>query len=379
MTGSRLRRLSSSRPPGGEDPRAHVYLLLGDEDVRVDTELQRILDSLLPASERALNLDVVDGAELPVQEIINRCEMYPFFGARRVVVLRRAEALRAADQDALASYLEQGPPPTALVVVAGSLDRRRRLYGVLQRVGRVIPCGALGERDVMAWIRERAKEEGKAIAPDAARLLALLVGTGLRELGLELAKLAAYVGERPLITAADVRTAASRVAEATVFDLVDAVGRRDRDAALRLLQTVLALGEPPVRVLYLLADQFRMLVRTEALVTRWKGVKKIPEPEVREALGARAWLFPRYREQLEALGRLDPVRLFALLLDSDTALKTGVMPPRLALELLIVRLCEAPERENQDGGRITKPEPRPPGVPPTAGGGTSCGPLCSGG
>ncbi len=301
----------------------------------MEAELHRLLDALLPREERPLNLDVVDAAETPVEEILTRCETYPFFGTRRAVIVRRLEALRPPDQDALASYLEKGSPPSALLLVAGSLDRRRRLYGVLQRVGRIIPCGPLEAEAAIPWIRQRVQREGKTITADAARTLLLLVGTGLRELDLEVAKLVAYVGERPAITVEDVRSAASRVAEATVFDLLDAVGQRDPERALELLQTVLSAGEPPVRVLYLLADQFRMLVRTQALVQR-----RATGAAVREALGTRAWLFPRYRKQVEAFGRLDPARLWALFLETDATVKTGVMPPRLALELLIVRLCD---------------------------------------
>ncbi len=316
----------------GERPQ--VYLLLGEEDARADDALGTLLDALLPAEERALNLDVVEAGEVPVQEIITRCETLPFLGARRVVVVRRAEALRAPEQDALAAYLDHGPPPSVLILVAGSLDRRRRLYTVLQRAGRVVPCDRLSPGDLPGWVRARAAAEGKAITPEAVRTLLGLVGGGLRELGLEIAKLAAYAGERRTITAEDVRAIASRVAEATVFELMDAVGRREASRALRLLGTVIAMGEPPARILYLLEDQFRMLLRTQALLERRAG-----RAEVREVLGARAWLYGRYREQVAGFAGMDVGRVLGLLLEADAAIKTGAAPPRLAIETLIARLC----------------------------------------
>jgi DNA polymerase-3 subunit delta len=160
----------------------------------------------------------------------------------------------------------------------------------------------------------------------------LFVGGGLRELGLEVAKLAAYVGERKEITLDDVRAVASHVAEATVFELMDAVGRRRAGRALELLQTVITMGEPPLRILYMLEDQLRMLLRTKALVER------------RATPMERAWLYERYREQVAAFGRLDAAEMLGTLLEVDGMIKTGAAAPRLALETLIVRLCSPGSR-----------------------------------
>ncbi len=315
---------------------AHLYLILGEEDLRADDALRTLLDELIPEGERALNLDVIDAGEAPVQDIITRCDTLPFFGARRVVVLRRAQALKPPDQDALAAYLEQGPPPSVLVVVAERLDKRRRFHAVLQKSGRVIVCDPLRPGDLPGWVRTRVAREGKKITPDAAELLITVVGGHLRELSLEIGKLAAYTGGRDTITAEDVREVASHVAEATVFELMDAVGRRQAGRALALLETVIGMGEPPVRILYMLGDQLRMLLKTQVLADR----TRTPSPAaVRDALGTRAWLYTRYREQVAAFGRIDAGRMLGLLLGTDEMIKTGLTPPRLAIEALIARLC----------------------------------------
>ncbi len=317
-------------------PTAHLYLILGEEDLRADDALRTLLDELIPTEERALNLDVIDAGEAPIQDILTRCETLPFFGARRVIVLRHPQALKPPDQDALAAYLEQGPPPSVVVVVADRLDKRRRLHAVLQKHGRVIVCDPLRPEELPGWVRTRAAHEGKKITRDAVELLITIVGGGLRDLSLEIAKLAAYAGDRGTISVDDVREAASHVAEATVFELMDAVGRRQAGRALTLLETVVGMGEPPVRILYMLGDQLRMLLKTQALAAR----HRVPAPAaIREALGTRAWLYNRYREQVAAFGQIDAGRMLGLLLGADEMIKTGLTPPRLAIETLIARLC----------------------------------------
>jgi DNA polymerase-3 subunit delta len=317
-----------------------VYLIVGEEDLRAEEALRNLLRDVVPEDERALNLDVVEAGSTPVQDIITRCETLPFFGARRAVVLhvRAPESWRAAEQDALADYLNQGPPPSVLIVVAPRLDQRRRLSGVLRRRAQVIRCDPPEPEDVPAWLRARVQETGKTIAPDAAALLADLAGGGLRALGLEIEKLAAYTGERGTITADDVREVASQAAaQATVFEVMDAVGHRRTAEAFRLLDGLIALGEPPLRILYMLEDQVRMLARVQELVDR--GVRG--RADVQRALGSRAWRYADYQQQVKAFGRIDVAALLGLLLEADGAVKTGQMPPRLALETLIVRMSGA--------------------------------------
>ncbi len=330
-----------ARPPSGRPtrPAPTVYLLLGEEEWLAEEALRTLLRDLLPASERDLNLDITDATEMPIQEIIARCETLPFFGSRRVVVLRRGEVLRPADQDALAAYLDQGPPPSVLIVIAEKLDRRRRLFTVLQRTARSIPCRRLDPQELPPWVRARVEAAGKTIAPEAAEVLVVLVGGALRELGTEIDKLVSYVGTRRAITADDVREVASHVAESTVFELMDAVGLRQAERALRMLQVVLA-EEPPVKVLFMLGDQIRMLLRTKALQERNPVPgRRPPQDAIRAALGTRAFLYERYRAQVTAFGRMDVARILGMLVEADTEIKTGTKPPRLALETLIVGLC----------------------------------------
>jgi DNA polymerase III subunit delta len=318
---------------------AMVYVLLGEEDWIAEEALRKLLRELLPEPERDLNLDTVDGAETPVTEIITRCDTLPFFGARRVVVLRRGEALRPHDQDALADYLDQGALPSTLIILAEKLDRRRRLSIVLQRIARVVPCRRLDPQELPRWIRARAETAGKTMTPAGAEALVVLVGGALRELTTEVDKLVSYVGTRPTIDEGDVREVASHVGESTVFELMDALGLRQTERALRLLQAVLA-EEPPVKVLFMLGDQIRMLLRTKALQERTRASgRRPPQEAIREALGTRAFLYERYRAQVAAFGRMDASRILGLLVETDTEIKTGTKPARLALETLIVGLC----------------------------------------
>src|SRR5436309_11955997 len=116
-------------------PDAQVYLLHGEEDLLIDQALSILLDRLMPAEERDLNLDVLRAGEIALSDLVTRLDTLPFFGRRRVVVVRDADAWKAPEQERLAAYLEQGPPPSALILVAHGLDRGRKPYTTLRRNG----------------------------------------------------------------------------------------------------------------------------------------------------------------------------------------------------------------------------------------------------
>ncbi|HEY6104203.1 MAG TPA: DNA polymerase III subunit delta, partial [bacterium] len=186
-------------PPG-----AHVYLLLGEEDLLVDQALADLLDRLIPHEERDLNLDVVRADEIEISDLITLVDTLPFFGQRRAVVVKDADTWNADAQEQLAAYLERGAPPSALILVAASLDRRRKLFTAVRKAGEIQEYPRLSIRQLPGWIVDRVQKEGRRIDGDAVEALIALAGPGLRQLSLELEKLFAYVESLERITRRDV-------------------------------------------------------------------------------------------------------------------------------------------------------------------------------
>lgn len=310
----------------------HVYLLHGEEDLLVDQALSALLDRLVPSEERDLNVDVLRADEMAMTDLITRVDTLPFFGRRRVVVVKDAGAWKPADQERLAAYLEQGPPPSALILVAQSLDRRRRLYTTLRRVGEVQEFPRMSLRQLPVWISERARQSARRLDPDAVEALIALVGPGLRQLSLEMEKVWAYVGTREHITRVDVEEAVSRLSESTIFMLVDAVGEQRADRALRYLTEILREEAPPY-VLFMVARQFRLLFRASVLLSKRK-----PPAVLQEALGVPPFVARRIGEQARNFPPAAFPGIFTRLQDADRAIKT-TGHPRLALETLVTELC----------------------------------------
>lgn len=307
-------------------------LIIGEEDYLAEDALARLIDQALPAEDRALNLDVLDAAA-PIGELLTRLDTAPFFGPSRVVVVRRLEAMRDADQDALSAYLDRGDSPTLGLYVARELDRRRRLFQTFRRVATIVECRPLAPRDLPAWVHQRITASGKHAAPGATESLVALAGGSLRDLEHEVAKLTAYVGDRPQITRADVDAIASRLGEASIFTLADAVGGGDAARALVALHDNLSTHEP-LHVLFMITRQFRLILRARALAKSLSG----GDTGLADQLGVHPYVARKVTEQARGYRTDQFPGIFAALEGADQAIKSG-SAPRLALETLIVQLC----------------------------------------
>lgn len=314
-----------------------------------------------------LNTTRLDGQQIAVADLRNACDTLPFLAERRLVIveglLRRLVATtrrpkpaegNAADEAAgeepigeankaqvqqLLAYLDQVPPSTELVFVeeealtTGPLLRRLL---ELQRDGRsrIILCAQPKRNELVDWVRARSRLRGVQLDPGALADLVDYIGDDLRQLDQELIKLAQYTaGTRP-VTRADVRRLVPATRAANIFDLVEALGQDDATTAGRLLHHALDHdGEQPLRLLAMIARQYRLILLAKAL--QLAGRKP---PDIARELGVQDWTVNRLLTQAgrHTFARLE--RNLEFIVAADEAIKTGRLTDREALDVLYAQL-----------------------------------------
>ena len=140
-----------------------------------------------------------------------------------------------------------------------------------------------------------------------------------------------------LLVLHDVEAAVSRLAESTIFMLVDAIGERRADQALRYVAEILQEEAPPY-VLFMIARQFRLLYRASVLAARRRV------SDLSGALGVPPFVARRIAQQARNFTVQAFPGIFERLMQADLAIKSSGHP-RLALETLIAELCLPPGRK----------------------------------
>jgi len=205
----------------------------------------------------------------------------------------------------------------------------RRIVGVLSEIER--PSASDGERQAAEWIADRVRIKGGRIDRAA---IEDLVGIGVedfRQLDQTLDKLVTYADTRS-ITKADVSALVPLTTDVTVFALVDAVGSRDRRAALATYRRLLADGVSPIYLLVMLTRQIRLLLGAHDALGR--------REELAAALKVPPWLARKIGQQARGFSADRCVQAYQKLAEVDASIKTGQADETIAVELLLVDLTE---------------------------------------
>jgi DNA polymerase-3 subunit delta len=316
LTPSALRKQLAS---GTCDP---VYLVVGEDEAEKASVAVAFTETI-EEDLRAFNVERFYGGEARPAQILDAARTLPLLAPRRLILVLQAERVltpksesEAAERDLqlVESYIKAPEPHTAIVFVAGDLDRRRRLPALLLRAATVVECeGIESAANAEAWIRARAAQAGVTVQPGAIRLLASLAGTDIGRLRADMERLLLYAAGQKFVTAADVREVVGPATAEGGWALANAIEAGDAPGALRELALLLDAGAVP----YMLLGQLAWLARTKTPFARAAGA-------------------------IEAVFR------------TDLALKTSSGDPRVLLERLVVELCgeRSTTTSPKGGGRV---------------------------
>lgn len=337
-------------------PDAIITLFHGKDEPTLKKEFDSFFATISDPASVDFNTTRLDGDTIALGDIQSAANALPFLADLRVVIVENlADSKGGRDLiDKLADVFDALPESTRLIFLetnqlgarnsdsqAEARRKSQRSQGI-KKLSNLIeknPRGQVLSFDVpsnpLNWIKAQATHYGVEINGDAAQLLNDRIGENLVQADSELAKLATFCGEGGTITRDDVALLTPYEPDASIFDMVDALGRRDGGTAMRLLHDLLDSGYEPLAVLSMIQRQYRLL-----LLTREQVDKGQPANLIAKSLNTREWLVKKMAGQSRQYGSVQQLeRVYRYLLSVDTGIKTGQVAPALALDELIARLA----------------------------------------
>jgi DNA polymerase-3 subunit delta len=326
------------------------YILYGQDDFSLNQAVEKIKVGLGDREMVATNTTNLEGQHLTLSELRNKCGAAPFLSSHRLVIvdglLGRFEVKQSrprsgrgksgsglGEWEGLASYIEQMPETTVLMLVDEEVKSHNSLLKKLSPLAEVRTFPLLRGRDLKAWIQKRVREEGGDITPQAVNLLAELIGGDLWAMNGEIQKLLLYSQERP-ISEYDVRQLVSHVQEANIFALVDAVAEGRTELAQRILHRLYDDGVAPAYIMVMITRQFRLIAQARDL---GPGLSRL---QIQDRLGLKSsYSLDKTLGQAKLYDFEGVKRAYDKLLETDLAIKTGRYSDKLALELLVTELA----------------------------------------
>lgn len=311
-----------------------AYLLCGDEAYLKVQYKNKLLKTLNPDGD-TMNFNHYEGRNIDVKELIDLCETMPFFADRRVVLLENTGFFKNKC-DELADYMKELPDYLCLVFVEDEVDKRSKMYKAVKSCGRIGEFARQDEKTLMQWAAGILKKEGKNITQRDMELLLTMTGIDMGNLRMELEKLITYTGDRDVVTRADIQAVCTTQIQNKIFDMVRAVTEKNQKRALELYYDLLTLKEPPMRILFLLAKQFRQL-----LLVKEYTEEGVAQPEMASRLGIPSFVVRNIASCARAYRISELRQAVTDFVDAEEAVKTGRLQDVLSVELLIVKYSSA--------------------------------------
>ncbi len=307
-----------------------MYLLYGEENYLKKQYKDRLTKAMIPEGD-TMNYTYYEGKGINVKEVIDLAETMPFFGERRLLVIENSGFFKTASPE-LAEYLKEAPDTTCFLFVESEIDKRGKLYKVVKDRGRVVELGKQDEKTLLRWILGNIKKEGKQTTEPAVRYLLSKCGTDMENLQKEMEKLFCYTLEKDVIEIGDIEEICTTQITNQIFEMVSAVAEKKQKKALDLYYDLLALKEPPMRILYLLSRQFRLLMEVKELAGNGYAKK-----EIASITGLHPYVTGKYMEQAKAFHRTELRKILEESVDIEERVKTGLLGDVMGVELFIVK------------------------------------------
>lgn len=308
-----------------------IYLLYGPEAYLKKQYRDRFVKAMVPEGD-TMNYSYYEGKKTDVKEVIDLAETLPFFSERRLVVFEDTGFFKNGGND-LADYISGGIPGTTyFVFVENEVDKRSRLYKTVRAKGHIVELGAQDESTLRKWIQGLVRKEKKQMSPADVAYFAGKIGTDMENITKELEKLFCYCMDRDVITREDVDAVCVTQITNHIFDMVNAVAAGDQRRALALYYDLLALKEPPMRILSLMSRQYRDLFHVKALAGRGYAKK-----EIASQAGLHPFVAGKYMDLARRFQQKELRKIMEEGADLEQRVKTGLLTDNLAVELFIIK------------------------------------------
>ncbi len=305
-----------------------VYLLFGTKDYSINNEIKKICKNIddMNISRYDLNNDLTS-------LVIEDAKTISLFGDKKIVIADNANMFTAStskDSEIIEDYLKNINEYTDLIFIVHSdkIDARKKITKAIKEKGKIIEFN--DDLDAVSLIRRLFKDYN--IEYSDIKLLIDRVGNNPLIITNEINKIKIYKGNDKNITSEDILNLTNKIIEIDVFKLIDYIVRKDKENALELYNEMLKVNEEPIKIIVILANQFRIMYQSKELLKKGYSEKDI----------ASILKIHPYRVKLAIQNSRNYTSEMLLkylndLADIDIGIKTGTINKDLALELFILK------------------------------------------
>ncbi len=313
-----------------------LYFLSGEEEY-LKIEFQKLLrQKMFGDSGSTANVEKIAATPGSAPKIIDLASDYSLFSGGRLVVVYDIQRISEKGRELLLSFLPTVPPGNVIVMFGpAAFDKRLKFYKYLTQKAVWSALTGLSERSAQFWIQKRLAANGLKITQPAVDMLLRYIGNSYGMLANQIDKLAIAASDKQTVDVDDVSAHTAASAEFDIFRLTDAVDKRDRAAALEILNSLLQRSDSVGSVLFMLG---RYAYERYIIATNRNQMSNIELASVLKTSPNAVTVISRL------IGDAVPdqyERAIDLVTEAEISVRFGQIAPEIVMEQLVIALTDS--------------------------------------
>ncbi len=304
-----------------------IIFLYGLDSYRIGQKITEIVSSYKAKNPSCLNFVKLDFAENNINDFYETVIFDSFIPEKKLIIIK---SVFRADSEALLKFLKlkdfSKREDTFLIAVSYSYNKSKLFEYLTGKPNQAQNFKLLKEYEIKNWARKFLNSFGIELASDAMDYIISNSGNDLWKLDGEIRKIAAYKIQG-IVTVSQVEELIAPGRDYNIFELTDALAKKNKSKALSALHRALDSGEKPTELIGLLGWQVRNLLRFKSSPNAKPSDLKL-HPFVLEKLKSSAKFF-----SVDELNKI-----MSKIINLDFAFKTSDLDEKTALSLLISEL-----------------------------------------
>lgn len=306
-----------------------VYLLFGDETYLKHQYKNKLIKGI--CGDDTMNYSYFEGKNIDTVEVIGISETLPFFADLRAVVIENSGFLKNSNE-ALADYLTHIPETTTIIFVEEEVDKRSKVYKKIKDSGYICEMTAQPVEVLKKWIVGILESNDKKIKESTLNHFIDTVGTDMENIHSEMEKLVCYCLDKEIIENDDIDAVCTQTITTKIFDLIDALGYKNKDRALQIYYDLILNQEAPEMILYMLSRQFNIMIQVSELKRMGLNSKQMTEK-----MGLAPFVITKTLRQIDNFSYSALQSALEESIDLSEKTRNDMIDKKIAIEMMIIK------------------------------------------
>jgi len=309
-----------------------IILLYGEDTFRLRQKLIEVIEEYKAKHKTGLNLARFRENNFDFDKIKEKIESVSMFDEKKLIILENALNNKIFSEEFLKYIKKNKIKDDQSIIVVIYQEGKLTRPSLPRQVSMFEEFKLLSDNDLINWLKKQMSENKANISQGALRKLVTYIGSDLWQLNNELNKLMSYkVGQS--INEDDIDLLVKSKIDTDIFKTLDALAKRDKKTAFRLLHEHLEQGENEIYLFSMFVYQIRVLLKLKDLIEKGTPFYNLPKLS-----GLHPFVVKKSSEQLKNFGFEQLKGIYKYLLKIELGLKKGRLDGSAALDLLVAEI-----------------------------------------